>query len=215
MKHFASAILLAIAISRTICTDGVQQWDRHANPDGTYEPPSVYMTVQTKNFPCPEMTAIAPCICTADTSNHLIMDCSNVTSNEELNNAFQGHFPVTDFYEFVIQNNDYFSQLQSGCFKNVTFERIFIYNTSINLVSQYALTTTGSRLTWVHIHGGFLTDSTFPFDYLSQYTNIGTLAVDYQTHLTWVPPLTSNIVNYFALNYCSITSISPGKQFNL
>ena len=163
-----------------------------------------------KEFPCPNATAIQPCICTVDSSSRLNLDCSRVWDDDELNAVFLNHFPVLDFYSFEISVNPNVTQLQANCFGNVSFEMIMLSNTAINLISPYALTPSQSTLNYVHINYGFLTESTFPFDELDKYTNLDVLIVDLQ-QLTWVPPLSSNTLTILELYGNALTSIAPGN----
>ena len=161
-------------------------------------------------FPCPEAADIAPCICYIDGSNRLNMDCSNITSNEELNSVFLGDIPSTEFYRFKIYDNTFITQLQGSCFGNVTFERIEIVNTNINYVSPHALNKSASTLSCIHIHGGTLTHSAFPFNDLDKYTNIDELDLDYQD-LAVIPLMSSNTLTILAFDFSSVSSFSQGN----
>ena len=218
MEPISYILLLALtSCARFTCaspqdSSSIQKQD--STKDLSYKsvkvPPSA--EVLEKEYPCPEDADIAPCVCWVDSSSRLFLDCSNITSNEALNEVFLNPFPDTEFYEFLISSNNNFTQLQSNCFGNVSFERIVILDTSINLVSHFALTSSERRLSHVHIYKGFLTESTFPFNHLSEYTSLRYLDIEAQNELVWVPPLTSSTLDYLALYGCSVASISPGNS---
>ena len=180
---------------------------------GYYErsPHSAPAAPAQSEAPCPEAASIAPCRCSVITPG-LQMDCSDVTSDEELNAAFLSYFPVTDFYLFKLFDNVAVKQLQANCFSNVTFDTISIYNTSINMISGDALALSGSyNLESISIEGGYLTESTFPFDYLYQWEKLEYLSVTEQSQMTAVPTITSNWLNRLHLSGSAIDSISPGN----
>ena len=166
---------------------------------------------QSRVFPCPEAADIAPCVCTVDVNSSLNMDCSAITSNEDLNTVFLSDFPVPTFKDFMIGNNTYFTELQSNCFGNVTFQRIIILDTNINYVSPNALENSAGTLNYIYIRGGSLTDSTFPFNSIFQYTNLDSLYINTQAQLNWVPAMTSNILTNLGLYYSPIDSFAPGN----
>ena len=111
----------------------------------------------------------------------------------------------------MIYNNENFTQLQANCFGNVTFEVIDISDTEINLVSRYALATSANTLIRFYVHRGFLTDATFPFNDLAQYTKLDYLSINYQIDMVWVSPLTSNVLTHLDLEFSSIGILPLGK----
>ena len=167
---------------------------------------------QSRVFPCPEAHDIAPCVCTIDEELQLTIDCTNITDNEELNSVFRRDFPVTTFHEFRMVNplGD-FNELQANCFGNVTFERIYMDGANISLVSQYALASSESRLNYIFINGGFLTEDTFPWGYLDEYIDLDTLSITYQHQLTWLPKMVSASMTYFGLFRGSVDTLTPGN----
>ena len=168
-----------------------------------------------KTFPCPDPSAITPCICSVDGYNHLNMDCSNITSDDNLKQVFSSDFPVKEFYEFLIERNEHLSQLGANVFGNVTFERIYIRVTNVTLVSYYALGASSSRLNYVSITSGQLTESTFPFNSLDEYTNLDTLIISGHPDFIFMPPLTSNTITTLMLENDAMPSITPGEKNNV
>ena len=174
--------------------------------------PTVPNSGQEKAFPCPEDPDISPCLCSVDEENHLYIDCSNVTSNEELRNVFTSHFPFTDFYQFSISDNTDVTALEHHVFGNVTFERIEIRGTNISLVSEYALQSSQDKLNYIVINDGKLTPDSFPFSSLDQYTQLDYLALNFQETMDWLPPLNSlNLTSFFCIG-CSVTSLTSGER---
>ena len=178
---------------------------------GNINRPSSVITKSLRAFPCPNATDILPCECGVNTASQMIIDCSNVTSNEELNSVFLKHFPVTEFFLFSLFNNDNVTQLQANCFQDISFERIEIYNTPLNLVSQYALDSSANTLSYLFIRIGQLSDSTFPWHDLARYTKLDFVNIDYHDPLTWLPPLTSDAITTLRLSDSSIAALAPGR----
>ena len=48
------------------------------------------------SFPCPEPDTISPCVCSVEEKG-LLLDCSNVASDAELETIFQKEFPTKEF----------------------------------------------------------------------------------------------------------------------
>ena len=136
MQQIISITLSALLICCT-CTNAIPRDASTMLSKGVADIPSGVSPVigaQARVYPCPGAADIAPCVCTVDGSN-LYMDCSAISSNEELNAVFLNDFPVPAFYEFRIDDNPFLTQLQFYCFGNVTFQRIILQYTNINYVS--------------------------------------------------------------------------------
>ena len=193
MKHVAVALLLGFIISISL-SDAVTRDKR------------------TAKAICPDAAAIAPCECSVDTSDQLNMVCSSITSDAQLFDVFRNDFPEPNFHEFRLYLNPNFTQLGTNIFGNVTFQKIDIFDTNINLVSEYALLSSANSLYYIRIDYGHLTENTFPFSSVKDYPNLESLIVANQRDLTVIPPITSNSLTRLNLGVDSISSILPGKQ---
>lgn len=212
MNILAYLIFLTSAVSN-ISADAVAANGFISLPErGTEYAQKALIGAHLKDYPCPEAADIVPCTCMVDVDRNLNMDCSAITSNEELNAVFLSDIPVPDFHEFKILDNDYFTQLQPNCFANVTFEKINIQHTNIDFVSPAALSTSASKLWYIDIDNGLLTESTFPFESIHQYTNLEYLYVDHQWDMVTVPALASSTLALLRFDGCSLASLSPGNS---
>ena len=210
MNQVVRAILF-ICISFGIVSQTNQQdtTERHSelSEQSKYEPTSRFQKV----YPCPEADDIMPCVCTVDSSNRLSLDCSNITSNTELNNIFTKDFPVSEFYEFKIDSNEYITELGPNVYQNVTFERINIWETNIHSISENALATSAARLNYIYINRGLLNETSFPFHRLADYVVLDNLYLDVQREMTAVPIMSSDSVTGISFYASSIATITPGK----
>lgn len=162
--------------------------------------------------PCPEASAISPCICKLDDFDRLILDCSNISSNEELAGVFLNDFGVYKFFELRIFDNENLTEFGENVFEGVSFESFNIVDTNISYVSEKAFTSSENTVDHIHMHEGFLNDSSFPFRELRNFTNITSLGIDRQSELTIVPLLVSNSLTFFACDRSSVSSIMEGKE---
>ena len=209
-----SYISLSTFFICTICTDAALRVTSGNIRDISTDvlPSSSFVDAPGAAPTCPEASSIAPCVCSVDAESRLYMDCSSITSNDELRNVYLNDFPNTEFYEFKLYDNNNITELGTYVFGNVTFERILIENTKIDSVSEYSLSMNRSRLRHMYINEGFLTENSFPFSSLDTFSNIHALLFYDQHHMTLVPPLTSSSLASICFSSCSIASIHPGKQ---
>ncbi|XP_050705564.1 oplophorus-luciferin 2-monooxygenase non-catalytic subunit-like [Eriocheir sinensis] len=130
-------------------------------------------------WPCPLDSAIAPCVCIAD-SYDLIMDCSDVTSTDRLEEVFQTHFAFSDFKRLII-NPTFPSNslviLTDGIFGSVNFEEIDITNTFIQTVEEEVLV--NSHITLWRLNMGGNEINSFPFETLDLFTKLLELDLSY------------------------------------
>ncbi|CAL4179810.1 unnamed protein product [Meganyctiphanes norvegica] len=77
--------------------------------------------------PCPEPSAIAPCLCLYDaTLDTMDLLCEFIQSEEQLATVFNSNFPVPHFRRFEMIANTHVKVLNSGVFGTVSFEEIYI-----------------------------------------------------------------------------------------
>ena len=204
-------LISAIAVSYAIHQDLPARSSDEYNHSRRHDFLSLNVGGHDKAFPCPNASAIAPCVCSTDLEGRLYLDCSRITSNQELEGVFLNFFPVKEFHEFKIVSNDFITELGDDVFQDVSFEHIYIQYTNINSVSQSALTSSETRLDWVLISYGNLTQDTFPLDSLWKYTNMTTLFLEHQAGITSVPLMTSDTLPEISFYGCSISTITPGE----
>ena len=165
-----------------------------------------------KAFPCPDATAIAPCVCTANEEGLLTLNCSGVESNAALNAVFLNEFPVKEFYKFYVEENENLTELGTDVFQDVTFEVIdVIKSDNINLVSVYALEASKDRLKTIRISNGKLDENSFPLYNLQNYPVLDYLHLNYQRELTVLPPLISESMLDFSIYGASVSTLDPGE----
>ncbi len=121
----------------------------------------------TRVFPCPDDNPILPCVCSDNPNQTLDMDCSEVTSSDQLAGIFSIHFPFNDFDNLFIKGNPYIRTLRVGDLGDVSFSRIHITSGRLESVVRGALETSYSTLISLDLSGNHVTD--FPFDEISSY----------------------------------------------
>ena len=149
----------------------------------TLELGTLQKTQSSSAFPCPEAADISPCICVASAARttvevNLELDCSAVTSEQELADVFKQSFPVTEFNKFSINWNWNITKLED-IFNNVTFQEIYL-DTLPNLVviTDYFLENIKHVVKRIEIRGTKLTEETFPILLLERYTELTYLYLD-------------------------------------
>ena len=124
------------------------------------------------------------------------------------------NLPVPDFFAFHLQNNDHFTELTADVFQNATFEEVYIVNTNIYNVSEYALRKSEHRLRHFIIEMGEITDGAYPFNNLDYYSNLTEVFLQFQNGITFIPLLTSETLARVGFAFCSIDKITPGKSID-
>lgn len=146
---------------------------------------------------CPEPQDILPCICTNASLSSMKMDCSNVLDEFELMNVFSAFFPVTEFNELVIANNDDLITLPNGVFKNVSFRIISIHGGALEVIEEAALTSSFTTAQNLMLYQNEI--STFPFHILSSFTDLKTLTLA-DNNLQELPDLSSATLEHLYLD---------------
>ena len=166
-----------------------------------------------KAFPCPNSTAIAPCVCEISEASELILDCSGGESLDQLSEIFRQNFPVKQFDEFWIQDNDNIHYL-ADIFNGLSFRFIFLNNMSnLTEISNFAFYDSRSTLENMYIDVSNLDESTFPFSNLGQYTELNSLTIATSNLTSWPLFSSSSIkhVNFFGNH---ITALPAGEKYN-
>ncbi|XP_045616942.1 oplophorus-luciferin 2-monooxygenase non-catalytic subunit [Procambarus clarkii] len=137
---------------------------------------------------CPNPDQIFPCTCSESTFPNLIMDCSDVTSEEELAAVFSANFPKLNFHEFIMRNNTHVRVLREGALGNTTYQEFSITNGVLEEIEDHALS--GSFSTAHKFDFSFNKISTFPFQDLSQFPKLLQLYLN-TNNLTEFPQMVS------------------------
>lgn len=145
--------------------------------------------------PCPDAQDILPCVCYLIAEDVMSMDCSDVTSEYELAQVFQSHFPFTQFYSLNIINNQFLTALESGVFGEVTFEVFNIADTTVATVERGALS--GSYKTATEMNFCSNVIESFPFDELPNFESLTHLDVsdNYIENMTSIASKTLQFLN--------------------
>ncbi|KAK4318248.1 hypothetical protein Pmani_010742 [Petrolisthes manimaculis] len=152
-----------------------------------------------RDLPCPPAEDIQPCVCTViDSSTYDIeMDCSSVTTNDELASIFSKDFPYNDFFSLVIDNNNHLTTIRPGDFGQKTFQQIHITSGSLQTVYNNAFSSSYDTLTEIDIENTNL--DYFPFHELNLFPQLYHLHLE-NNHLLGSPVLTSSSLGYLYLN---------------
>ena len=168
-------------------------------------------TKSKSSFPCPEPTDIEPCTCFITAANELTLDCSAVESLEQLGDVFRKDFPVIQFDEFRINNNNNIKYL-ADIFNGVSFRSISL-NDVFNLteITTYALSDSKDSLENVYVHGSALDENTFPFSTLDQFPKLISLTISASNLAIW-PAFLSSSIEYISFYDNHVTSLPAGKE---
>ena len=165
-------------------------------------------------FPCPDETDITPCVCTFTDATDLTMDCSVVESDEQLAAIFTKNFPVKNFYMFLIYNNDKI-QLLSDVFNGVSFRYLELFSVpNLAQITNGALADSRDTLENVEIYNSSLTEDTFPFSTLDQYTKLNYLKI-YSSNMNFLPAFKSPSLQTLIIGDGHISELPAGKIYGL
>lgn len=168
------------------------------------------MSVQ--DFPCPNATDIAPCLCSVTESNELDLDCSSVESYNQLTEVFRQDFPVKEFNEFRIENNDNIQYL-ADIFRGVSFRYIFL-NIMQNLIQieNYAFFDSRNTLENIYISRTALDEKHFPFDTLDQFVTLSSLSVT-RSNVTYWPAFNSTSIKSISFSSNYVSALPSGAKY--
>ena len=165
--------------------------------------------VHPKAFPCPEAPDIAPCVC-VEVGADLYLDCTDVESDEQLEQIFQADFPVKFFYEFQVHRSDSLVNLNFTT-NGVSFEHFYfaVGPFAIETVTEDLFTDSALVVETIGFEYSRITDGNFPFDSLSNYPSLYFLDL-YGGELTTVPRIVSFSLTGLVLGRNRITAVEPG-----
>ncbi|CAL4155141.1 unnamed protein product [Meganyctiphanes norvegica] len=131
-----------------------------------------------ENGPCPDASVILPCICTHNNDdNSTDIDCSGVTSENELKKIFNSTLPTKNFGKFIIMYNKHLKVLESGVFNGITFEEFFISNNEIEKVENGAFNDSFATAYMMVLLGNKIQH--FPFSTLHKFANLTYLNLNF------------------------------------
>ncbi|XP_071532408.1 oplophorus-luciferin 2-monooxygenase non-catalytic subunit-like [Panulirus ornatus] len=155
------------------------------------------------NWPCPVDVEIRPCVCTTDADFNLYMDCSDVTSVDQLATVFSQDLPFPDFRTLTIIPASPFSPLDAlpaGVFGIATFQHVVISGTYISTVEEETFVNSHETLLSLDLSNNQL--SSFPFETIPLFTHLWkfTLANNYLIDLAGeFPDIVSNSIRTLSL----------------
>ena len=176
--------------------------------------PIVHSTPSNSDNPCPNATAIAPCVCLQDAtdSDAYNIDCSNAQNNGDLERAFKADFPQKNLNMFLIAQIDPSKITEIGDILNgVTFTKIHLQAETIEKLSQKFLLDCANTLNTIGIFRSKMNSTGFPFEVLPQLTSLIDLYVTDTPALTEIPSIGS--VSLKSVSFegnRKLTTINPG-----
>jgi len=160
---------------------------------------------QSKLFPCPIASDIAPCVCSHE-SQGLLLNCNSITSDQQLSAVFRAHFPVTDFYKLDLDDAQ-ITKLGSDL-NTLTFTEIYVRYTPLQRVEYGFLTASTDTLVTLMLQYGDL--SVFPFEELSLMSKLQRFDVWSNSIDSAFPPLSSDSLLYVFAGANNIPAVNPG-----
>nr|XP_045608678.1 oplophorus-luciferin 2-monooxygenase non-catalytic subunit-like [Procambarus clarkii]XP_045608679.1 oplophorus-luciferin 2-monooxygenase non-catalytic subunit-like [Procambarus clarkii] len=157
--------------------------------------PSLVNPVQDSNpreWPCPVDSDFYPCVCSTNEYFELFIDCSGVTTDKELEDAFSlVQFPFKHFKQFKIDHKGTPSQLtviDGNTFADLTFEHVIISGTLLTQVADETFTNSQETLLTLDLSENKI--SQFPFEVIENYLVLTQLILDDNEFLE-LSPMTS------------------------
>jgi len=161
-----------------------------------------------RNFPCPDAEDISPCGCMAFTNGDLVLDCSKVTSDEQLAGVFQHYFPVTNFNSFLMLDNTYITNIGND-FNEVSFQDLTLnYVPNLLHVSNFLFESSKNTLGQIYIFNSKLSEETFPIWEIDRLSNLFALQI-HQSHFKALPQLNSKTLKVFEVTDANVSALHP------
>lgn len=157
-----------------------------------------------RDLPCPNANDISPCACTVKADFTMDMDCSQVSSSNELSEIFGKDFPFLDFDTLLINDNPHIRSIRIGDLGQATFQRINITGGTLESVVHGALENSYGTLVSLDLSGNHVTD--FPFDEVSSFTDIDELDFSYNA-LDTFPHIHSSTLRSLQMGYNPLNTI--------
>ncbi|XP_064089634.1 oplophorus-luciferin 2-monooxygenase non-catalytic subunit-like [Macrobrachium nipponense] len=126
-------------------------------------------------IPCPNPQDIQPCACYAISNTTMDINCSNVTSEDQLRVIFNRRFPFINFRALTIQGNIYLNALRGGDLGKCTFQNIDIRDSALIEIDDSVLQDSANTLaTLVLINNNLVS-----IPDISQFTHLWSLDFSY------------------------------------
>ncbi|CAG0885901.1 unnamed protein product [Darwinula stevensoni] len=155
---------------------------------------------------CPNPSEIEPCVCEINSDfgyDILLLDCSAVTSTEELQVAFQADFPTPVVDELLVRNAT-LDFLPAGVFGSKELKKAIISESRLRSVDGNAFAGSEGSLTWLDLSENQLQE--FPFEeILSGLTQLSHLTL-WRNSLSSIPSLSSQSLLWLNLAFNQIPS---------
>ncbi|CAL4202658.1 unnamed protein product, partial [Meganyctiphanes norvegica] len=103
-------------------------------------------------------------------SNDMDLECSSVVSEEQLKHIFKADFPLKNFREIRIVDNNTLKVLEASVFHGISFEIIYIIHNNLEVIESQALNSCYENATEIVVSYNKITS--FSFDELSQYPKL-------------------------------------------
>ncbi|TOF89014.1 hypothetical protein CGJ15_24720 [Vibrio parahaemolyticus] len=158
---------------------------------------------QPRDWPCPDANDFYPCLCIYDELDHtLSIDCSLVETNEELAQAFENVvFPFTYLKEFKLEQdanpNVSLDTVGLNTFQDLTFERIIISGTKIEIIFEEDFYGSHETLTYLNLQNNKIKH--FPFISVQLYPSLQTLILD-DNQIPSLPEIQSDSLEILSIN---------------
>ena len=155
-------------------------------------------------YDCPPAAAISPCVCMGYSTPGVDVYCSDAANQDEIANAFQASFPVTNMRAFIIQDNSDITELTYNVFGDYSFYEVYIQNTNIETIDASFFDNLNSRLSYLIMKQNKLTQ--FDLSVLNNMDVIDNVDLT-ENNLTHIPKLSSSTLGYLTLPNNSIATI--------
>ncbi|KAK3867757.1 hypothetical protein Pcinc_026802 [Petrolisthes cinctipes] len=167
-----------------------------------------------RDLPCPAADDITPCLCTVLTNGRMEMDCSYVTSNDQLASIFNDAvISMKNFEYFIMDGNNYLNSIRAGDLGvDITFEKIIITSGTLDTVESEAFMYSYDTLMHLEIRYTYL--YSFPFSEIARFNQLAVLDLD-NNQLFGFPVLGSVTLKYLDLHHNPLGGISPTSLANL
>ena len=167
------------------------------------------LIIQTHGAPeyCPDAAKIAPCQCYAFSNYDITMDCSQVTHEDELIQAFQADFPYTQMKLLKIKRNQELREITSNFLGLTTFQEIYFHHCELSVIASAFFDNLKNSLTDLRIYDCKLTDSGFDLTVINDLVNINNVEL-HDNELKTLPVLSSSTLFQLHLANNSISYIA-------
>jgi len=161
---------------------------------------------------CPKAENIAPCNCGWDEYGGFIKCNDENITNADLERIFSQPFPNLHFRDFIIfNNNSRITELGEILINGVTFETVYITAGDLEKISPKFLANSTDTLTEITLDRTNVSEMTFPFDTLGNYSKLQRLEITNNDFIEHLPPLDAPNLTYLMIEgNTGLKSLSPG-----